>query len=249
MINQITPPMRKHLFITSIILSIVTITACLNFSKSTIRGNGDLTSQSKELSPFSSLAVFGPFQTTYTVGPQYQISIEAESNIMEHILVEVDEGILTVKVNDEVSINPKKDINLNIQGPPPGSISNFGSGDMVLGTVANDAAINIIMTGSGSIAGQVNVPNVGIKVTGSGKVQISGKVIGAKSEITGSGSIDAGELTSAGAEAYVQGSGSIYSGKADRLVATVLGSGSVYYIGDPELESSVNGSGKIEQKN
>lgn len=243
--------MSKQNFITTAIISILlfSITSCLNFSKTTIRGNGELTTNVQELGPFHSLSVAGSFQTTYVVDPQYKISIVAESNLMEHILVEVDQGVLTVKTNDEVLIDPKEDINLLIQGPPLNSVTQAGSGDMVIGTIANDAAINITLTGSGSISGQVNVPNVGIKVTGSGKVEISGRVVGSKSEITGSGSIDASELSSAGAEAYVQGSGSIYAGSAERLTATVLGSGNVFYSGDPELESSVNGSGKIEQKN
>lgn len=233
------------------ILSILvfTVSACLNFSKENIRGNGELISNSQELSPFQSLSVYGSFQTTYVVDPQYKITIVAESNLMEYILVEVDQGVLTVKVNEEVSIRPKEDINLLIQGPALSSVAQTGSGDMIIGTFSNDAAIDISVTGSGSISGQVNVPNVGIDVTGSGTVQISGRVIGLKAEITGTGTIDASELISAGAEAYLQGSGAIYSGASERLKATVLGSGNVYYTGEPELESSVNGSGKIEQKN
>lgn len=239
--------MKKQFIISYTVVTIVlfTLSSCLNFSKETVRGNGEITSRSQELSPFQSVSVFGSFKTTYVVDPQYKVSIVAESNLMEYILVDVEEGILTIKVDENISFNTKEEINILIQGPAPGSISQAGSGDMVIGTITHDAAINITLAGSGSISGQIHVPRASMNLAGSGSINISGVVGGLLTEVTGSGIIDAGGLTSSNTDATVNGSGSIHAGSSDKLTARVTGSGQVYYLGDPEIESSITGSGAV----
>jgi len=239
--------MYKITQITIAILCIIAITcsACFDFTKEKVIGNGELTSTSQELSPFHSLSVNGNFKTTYMVDPQYKISIVGESNLLKYIKAEVDKGVLVINLDEEVSIQPSEDINLLIQGPPLSSIVHSGSGDMAFGTITNDAAIKITLAGSGKISGLINVPNVTVMLTGNGHINLSGQVIGSNVTVVGSGSFKAPDLVSSATEAQVKGSGSIYTGRPDKLTATIVGSGNIYYKGDPELVTSVTGSGKI----
>jgi hypothetical protein len=80
-----------------------------------VKGNGNMTTITRTTSDYESIKCSGSFDFILVEGQEGQIKLEGEENLLEYIIVEVKNNILSVKVKDFTSINPSK--NKGIKSP------------------------------------------------------------------------------------------------------------------------------------
>lgn len=86
----------------SILLLVVSVT-CVQAQK--IIGNGNVIKKNREVASFHSVIVKGGWDLVLTQGSSHALTVEADENFMEHLVTEVNDGVLNIYSNTQLSRN------------------------------------------------------------------------------------------------------------------------------------------------
>lgn len=211
-----------------------------------VRGSGNVTTETREVSGFSEVALEGSGEVTITVGDKESLTIEAEDNLMSHLTSDVANGRLVLGTRD--AIVTTRDIVYTITVTNLEGITVSGSGDIEVGElIAPNFTTEI--RGSGRIeVSNLEADRLEVIISGSGEIDTSGTSTELDVSIPGSGRFDGEMLKAVNARVSISGSGFAVVDVNDTLDAEVSGSGTIEYLGSPTVISTVSGSGSITSR-
>ena len=211
-----------------------------------VRGSGDVTTESRDVSGFDEIVLRGTGTVVVDVNGTESLTIEAEDNLLQYLTTDVVGGRLELEANR--SISPTEEIVYTISAISLRRLEVSGSGDTTATGVAGQS-LDLDVSGSGSIdIDRLEVDAVSVDISGSGSVSIVGDADDLNLSISGSGEYDGADLVTVSAKVRVSGSGDAVVHAVDQLDATVSGSGNIEYLGDPSVTSSTSGSGSISRR-
>ncbi|MFT4611261.1 MAG: hypothetical protein ACJA1H_002013 [Glaciecola sp.] len=236
--------------------SIVLIAALLSFTVSQaqwggkkIKGNGNTTTVTRTTSDYDTVDCAGSFDYILVAGTEGRIIIEGESNLLEYIITEVNNGKLLIKTEQGKNLNPSKNKTIKITIPfkDIDAVSLSGSGDLWNEDQINSDDFEATLSGSGDVILNIQSKNTSGSISGSGDLTIKGATQNLSARVTGSGDFHGFGLISKNTDVSVTGSGDAEVVCTGQLKARVTGSGDIEYKGNPAKEDSkVTGSGSIE---
>lgn len=236
--------MKKLLFA---LLALITFNSYSQWQ--TIKGNGNIKKETREVSGFTGVSLSGNMNVQLAYGTSNSITVEGDENLLPYIKTKVEDGNLVVKSKDKVGLKSRNKLMVYVSLTKLTGLRVSGSGNISgTGDFNNDGKTNISVSGSGNInVGMNSFNETKIAVSGSGNVTLKGKSTNnIDATISGSGNIDCSDVTSNDVLAHVSGSGNIKVFANKSIDARVSGSGNIYYKGaaaNINLKSS--GSGKI----
>lgn len=220
-------------------------------SNNKIEGNGNPTSETRKVSDYDEVHLQGFMDVNLVAGPEGNLKIEAESNLLEYIVTEVKGGKLSISIKKGYDLRPSRNEEILITVPfeTLTQVSLTGSGDITSSDEIKADTFEVHVTGSGDVSLHLNAGSVQGKVVGSGDLDLQGKARDLEFVVTGSGDIEASRLQAARATATVSGSGGIEVHATEALKSRVSGSGDIRYIGNPQQQDfKTTGSGSISGK-
>lgn len=237
--------MKKALLLIGIcFLSFSCVNAQWNGKK--VKGNGEMVTKTRSTDSYNEIKLVGSMNVKLVSGSEGSIQVEAESNLQEYIITEVNNGTLKISTEDGYNLAPKKEILVTVPFESLNHISVTGSGDIWTQDKINAKKMEVQVTGSGDIKLDLSAETIEGKITGSGDIQLRGNSRNFECNVTGSGDFDAYELKADIVTASVSGSGDIMVYASNSLKASVSGSGDIVYKGNPERQDfNTNGSGSI----
>ena len=239
----------KFLF-TLLLLSSITISNAQWWGGKGVKGNGDVTTITRNTGDYDGIKCGGFMDFKLVPGEEGKITIKGESNLLEHIITEVKNGNLVVKVKNGKNLRPSnnKPLIITIPYKDVNSVSLAGSGDLWNEGTIKANELQTAVAGSGDLNLNIDTFKVSASVAGSGDLTLKGKTENIKASVAGSGDIHGFNLDSKNVEASVAGSGDIaVNCNGGELKARVSGSGDIEYRGTPSKEDTkVSGSGSIE---
>lgn len=251
---------KTSLFI--IVASLIIFSSGCEKSIFGIDGNHNVVTETRTDMPhYNRIVNAGAFDVYVIQDSIWEITIEAESNLVPYIRTLVNGTTLTI--DSKESLNANSPMKLYVHTPDifaltlSGSglvyadtvitttldLSLPGSGDIDVYAEANDVSAEI--SGSGTINFGMLANNLGTLISGSGEIYFWGEIDQSDMTISGSGSIRSYDLEQRECHATISGSGDMYVNVADYLQVTIPGSGSVYYMGNPDVETNITGSGQV----
>jgi hypothetical protein len=241
----------KKLIITCIIFTMsLSVNAQSWWSNKKVRGNGNVTTETRRTSDYESIRVGGNFDVELVKGKEGRITIKGEENLLRYIETEVKRGVLKIKIKKGVNLRMTRKMIVTVPYQDIEKVSLSGSGDLTSnGTIKADV-FSLSVAGSGNIKLNVEANSLKSTIAGSGNIKLSGSADVLTCTIAGSGYINAYELKTKTTSAKIAGSGNIKTTVSDEINAKVVGSGSIYYKGNPEkINSKSIGSGDIIDRN
>ena len=239
--------MKKTILILSLLIISNTINA--QWFNKTIRGDGNVITKTIETDDYQEIAVLGFFDVFLISGQEGNISIKAESNLMDYIIITSKNNQLKIKLKKNISIKTKKGVFITVPFKDLEKISLHGSGDIVSKNYINTNIFETILSGSGDIKLDINADKIMSKITGSGDITIQGKTDELTTNIIGSGDFVSKELKAKTVKVLVTGSGDATVYADNKLEAKVIGSGDIVFYGNPLFEKTTTiGSGDIISK-
>lgn len=245
-------------FILILTLSLFTM-GCKKFTG--IDGNGHIVTEGRNTVSFNKIANEANFDVYYIKAPDFRVDVVAESNLIPHIRTIVNGN--TLEVDSRKNLRNNYPIKIYVYSPVLRAVYLSGSGTIATGMI-DEAEFEAVLSGSGSIFGDVycnyfnshlsgsgeidfvvNAEQIAASISGSGRIKLIGEAISGDYRISGSGSIMAFSMHLAECFARISGSGSIYTRVYDYLEAIISGSGNIHYAGSPVVDANVTGSGKI----
>ncbi len=218
-----------------------------NTNSNTIEGSGNVISKTVNTSSYNVIDVSGAMEVFLEKGTEGNITIVAEDNVMERIVVESDGETLTISMKNNTSLRNTKKIKITVPFKDISEISLRGSGNIEGKDSLENNAVALNIQGSGNIKVSVEANSIDAKLNGSGNMELSGKATELEVKTTGSGNFQGKELISENAQIYISGSGDSTIFVNNTLKARIQGSGSVLYAGKPvSNDVKVMGSGKVK---
>ena len=215
--------MKKLLLILFLIITtIIIIVSC--YPMNSIKGSGNIVSEDRELTNFSSIKLLGSIDVTINYSDNYNCTVRGDDNLISFIKTEVVNNNLQISINKSYSTT--EGLVVNVNAPEYNEVSISGSGD-----------INII---------DFNNETLSLNINGSGDITANGAVNTLIAKISGSGDIISTELKSKSVTITINGSGDAKIWASDSISAQINGSGNIEYYGNPiNVKSKINGSGDI----
>lgn len=213
-----------------------------------VKGNGTMTTDERKLNHFSGVKVRGNIDVILVANTEEKVAIQAEENLIKHIVTDVKDDILTIRVEEGYNIVPSygKKVLITTAYKNLNKVSLAGSGSVKSKETIKTTTFDSKLSGSGNMELQIISEETNFSITGSGDAEISGETTNFTCKVTGSGDLDAYDFVSKDANASITGSGDINIFVKESLKAKITGSGDISYKGNPEREDTkVFGSGKV----
>lgn len=230
-----------NLFVIAIIM-LFSVTGCID--DFIIRGNGIEASEARLTHEFSKIKSEGSFEVHISPGSDYEVMIEAESNLIPYIETELRGNTLRIHTRGLHNLRNQLPMKIFITTPYVKAITQSGSGIITTGYFEAEH-VDVILSGSGIIETAIEANSLDGILSGSGSIYISGEASNADFLVSGSGKLDAWDLSLRNCEATISGSGNMWIYARRFLRANISGSGNVFYSGSPAVETHVSGSGNV----
>jgi hypothetical protein len=253
-----------RLIFTLIIIEFITVSCLKNIV--CIDGNGQLATESRMVSEITDLINATSVDLIYRKADSVSVTIEAESNLIGHIVTSAAGGRLQIRTDPRntcfnYTIRPV----ITVTSPELNSMDLTGSGSFEADTLSGNT-VEVRLTGSGNLyTGSINSDNIIITVTGSGdasimnaigfdsdftltgsgNLEIAGKAENGVMRVTGSGDVKSENFIITTATETITGSGNIYTNVLNTLTAVISGSGNIYVRGNPTVNQTITGSGRV----
>lgn len=234
--------MKKIILLFTLGLISLTV-SCQN----TIQPSGQNVKENREVGAFTGIEAAGFFKVILEKSNKNSVLVDTDAEFAKYIETEVHSNTLKLRVKPNIRLknNRQSTVTITVYYTTLNEVHFTGSGSLT-GKESINNNCDISLTGSGSVALNVNADSVKVTVTGSGSVDVSGKSDKLECDLTGSGSFKGGSLKSTSADLSVSGSGSIKATASAFVKGRIMGSGSIAYGGNPEKKDlSTTGSGKI----
>lgn len=226
-----------------------------------VSGNRNVTTQTRELDSFYKLANNGSFEVVIIKDTASYVIVEAESNLIPHILTFIDNGALIIDSHE--NLNNHRSMILKVHTPDLEAVQLNGSGNIDFETFTSER-FSAVVDGSGNINGSTICTDAYLRIDGSGNltmglvcndleasihgsgnIHMAGQGLSSNLGIYGSGEIKDYDFVQEDCEVTSDGSGNVYVTVTHSLKARIEGSGSVHFKGDPTVQSEINGSGRV----
>lgn len=232
------------------LLALFTFISICSFAQwETIKGNGNVKKETREVSGFTGVSLSGSMNVELAYGNSNSITIEGDENILPYIETKVEDGVLQIRTKNKTGFKTRTKLMVYVSLTKVTELKVSGSGNITgSGDFSNNGETKVSLSGSGNIDVELNSFNeTKISISGSGNVTLKGKSTNnIDATISGSGNIDCSEIECNDVFAHVSGSGNIRVFANKSIDAKVSGSGNIYYKGAAaSLNLKSAGSGKI----
>lgn len=234
-----------------IIVATIFFTSCnLNFMDA-VRGDKNIVKQEYEVSDFTSINLNTVADIVYkqVESDSTYLCIEIDSNLVEYLEVDVNDGRLNIRTREKEAIDPSRFI-IYTNSKTINEINLSGVGNLTVPDKLSAQNLKIFVTGVGDLEFKdLQSDTLTVRVTGAGDIALKGNTSYADFMVTGVGRVEADGFEAKNAKCVVSGVGSIDVHVTDSLRSSVSGVGSIDYKGDPHVVSNVSGVGSAKNKN
>ena len=234
---------RKFLKVIGLlIIGLFLISAC---GLRTIKGSGDVITESREVSGFDGVSHTGIGRVIITQGDKESLTIEADDNLLEHITSEVKNGTLELGFTDNVRIDSASPITFNVGVKDLKELDSTGTGSIEIGELSADN-LSISTSGTGSISiGTLTATDLVANAEGTGNIKLAGNVETQEIMRVGTGDYDGSDLESKTAKVEAVGTGSVVIWVLDSLDVEITGTSEVSYYGSPNVTQNITATGSL----
>ncbi|WP_194852586.1 head GIN domain-containing protein [Nonlabens antarcticus] len=238
--------MKKIILVAVAMVAIQTANAQW-FGSKKIKGDGNVITRTFKTSDYYDVKVAGSMDVELINGKEGSIKVEAESNIMDYLEIEVKGSRLTIGIKDGINWSTRKGIKVFVPVEEIDEVSLAGSGDIYSDLTLKSEKMEISVAGSGDINLKSESKRLELNVAGSGDLKISGRTENLAASVAGSGDISAYDLKANNVKVSIAGSGDVaVFCNGGEMSASIVGSGDLRYKGETsKIKKSIMGSGDI----
>ncbi|MFN3666346.1 MAG: head GIN domain-containing protein [Sediminibacterium sp.] len=237
--------MRTLLVILAIM---VTAASCIFLDGERVTGNGNITVEDRVGLNAHRIKLAGFMDVELRQGTGTEVKVEADDNLQEYIITEMDEGVLVIKTRNNVRMINSERIKIYITTDRLELLTLSGSGNIIgMDKFTGSDRLKLRVSGVGDLKLDLNTPELEAEISGSGSLALSGETRDAKITINGVGNCNADNLKAENATVKISGSGDVKIFADSKLDITIRGVGSVYYKGEASVSQKISGSGEVKR--
>ncbi len=239
--------LRSAVAIFGMISMLVTNCYMGEMSGERISGDGNFETETRNVDEFNKLGVSNMFNIILRQGTQ-ELTIEAESNILEHLETEVSNGKLRIRTESGYNLKPTKTPNIYISMAELERIHLSGAGTFKSDDTFEATDVELDISGAVDIDLELNCETLKVSMSGAADMNLEGEADDFRLSTSGAGNIDAEDFVTEFSAVSISGAASARVHVTDHLKASISGLGSIEYKGNPEkIDKSVSGLGSVKE--
>ncbi|WP_372651033.1 head GIN domain-containing protein [Draconibacterium sp.] len=228
-------------FLSGIILSLFT-TSCL--LQSTVKGNGNVTTEERNLEDFNALNVSRGMNVYVTMGNDYNVVVEADENLHNSIVTELRGEELHIKAID--IIRNASSLKVFVTLPQLEAAKSSSGSNVYSENILNVKNIDLAVSSGANLTFSLNADEIDAKASSGSNIFLEGNAGSISAKASSGSNIKAGDLKAKSARANVSSGANIWLRTENELQATASSGGNVFYNGNPsETEISKSSGGNV----
>ncbi len=236
-------------FIVATVLSL-TLFSCnfdMNFN-SGVRGNGEVVIENRTINEyFSAIKATEGLDVYLTQSDNESVSVEADGNLQELILTEVEDGVLKIHTKENIGSAISKKVHVSFKDISS-IVSTSGSDVYSTNTIISER-LDLKSTSGSDMKLDVNTSVLNCKSTSGSDLRLSGKTIRLIAEATSGSDIKAADLMAESSQVKATSGADITVNTSKELTAKATSGGDVKYYGNPKkVDKSDSSSGSVRQQ-
>lgn len=192
-----------------------------------IHGSGVAARDVRRLRDFSGVEVGGVFEVEIVAGKDFEVIVEADDNLLEHVKTEVNGS--TLQISSSQRLKADGPLRIRVSAPDIDSVRTSG--------VANVSVLGIKNT------------EMRVDTSGASKIKLDGKTASLSVEVSGASRVDAQTLEAGNAHVDASGASHADVFVTGKLVSSASGASKIGYTGNPiTVEKNTSGASKVFKK-
>jgi len=212
-----------------------------------VEGNGEIETQTREVADFENLEVNYHFNVILEQGEEPGVVIEAESNLMEYVVTEVENGTLKLTRKKGFRFKTKNTPKIYVTMSTLKEINFYGAGTFKNKGVFEADDVDIQISGGVEMDLNFDCESLTTNLSGAADFDLEGSAERFSASTSGAGSIDAEDFITEVSKISVSGAASVKVHATEKVEAHISGVGSIRYGGNPKtIDKHVSGLGSIK---
>ncbi|MDG2534392.1 DUF2807 domain-containing protein [Sphingomonas sp. HITSZ_GF] len=209
--------------------------------------SGVVAKRSYDAKGFTTIEQTGVDDVDVTNGPQFAVTAEGDTAMLDELVIEVVGGTLRVGRKDHRGFswgnNDGQSVKVHVTLPKLTGVTLTGVGNVKVDKAEGDFHGKITGTGDLDIAA-LAATDADLSITGTGNLTVAGSGGRLNASITGPGDIDASKFTASSASISIMGPGSMKGNVTGGASISITGPGDVDLTGGAKCAVSATGPGE-----
>ena len=223
--------------------------SCVNINMGPgVDGDGNVVSQDRNISNnFDAIEVSRGIDLYLTQSDNTRVTVEADENLHDIIMTEVENNVLKVYADDNIRRSKKQAVYLTFENIS--SIEATSGSDVYSETDINANSLKLKTTSGADMTLSVTANELYCKATSGSDLQVSGSTNYLNAEATSGSDIKAQKLNATRCDARATSGADVVVNTSSELVAKATSGGDIRYYGNPKnVDKSDNVSGSVSKQ-
>lgn len=239
--------MKKSAFLL-IIVALLVNSCIIDGWDNGISGNGHVEEESRDVSGFSGVHASTGIDVFISEGSGFDVKVEADENLLEVILTELNGNMLVIKT-DRVNIRSAKSKKVYVTMPKLKELKISSAGDCKGMTPFNCDDLRVSISSAGDLKLDVEANRIDINISSSGDATLTGRTGVLEANLSSAGDLQAFDLIAETVSVDVSSAGDARVFASEEISMNASSAGNIYYKGGAEVVHSRSSSaGDIVRK-
>lgn len=240
--------MQKIKFFTAFVVIVSLVMIVQGFSCISNRYDGPKVKENRDVSGFRGIEVSNGIDVYLSIRSDEQVDVEAPEDLLEHLVTEVNEGVL--KIYYDRPFNWNSEAKVWVDAKEIDMVNTSGGAYLRGENVIETRDLELGASGGSDLNLEIVAKNVDVDVSGGSDIVLSGSAKFLKASTSGGSDLKAYDLIIQRAQLEASGGSDIRVYVQEELDATVSGGADISYMGNPQLiNTNTSATGDITHRN
>lgn len=238
----------RQLFTLILLTTALTLSAQWG-SRQTVKGNGEMNTETRNVDGFDGVSTCCNIEVELTRG-SFNVRIEAESNLQEHIKTEVRGGRLEIGFKNNINIRSHKQITVYISLPELEYIGASSSGEVTTVSSFTGEEMEVDVSSGAKVRLDFSGEKLYANASSGGGMTLKGSAGRFKANASSGGHVRAEDYKAKDARCNASSGGGVTVNVSGSLDADASSGGRVRYLGNPsDVNSDSSSGGSVRRGN
>jgi hypothetical protein len=236
------------------ILTLLLLTTAITLSaqwgnRKTIKGNGDVTTETRSAKGFDGVNTCCDIDVVLVQG-NFNVRVEAESNLQEYIKTNVNGGRLEIGFKSNINVKSHEQVTVYVSLPELEFIGASSSGKVTTESRFSGEEMRLNVSSGAKIELDFSGDDLYANASSGGGIVLKGSSSRFKANVSSGGNVRAGSYESKDARCNASSGGGVTVKVSGQLDANASSGGHVRYIGNPSnVDSDTSSGGSVRRSN
>ncbi|HEY6503100.1 MAG TPA: head GIN domain-containing protein [Chitinophagaceae bacterium] len=237
----------KRLFVLAACLLIL-FSSCHYFHGKKIKGNGNVTTQTRSFSNFKGVDVSSAIDLYIKQDPAFSVKVEIDEDLQQYIIITVEHDVLHIRQENNTSLDATGKIKVYVSAPAFKEILASGACKVISeNLLTTPDAIVIHVSGASNATLELKAPRISADMTGASEIKLKGETKDLSIEGSGASHARCFDLMSENADIELSGASSANVMASVKIDAKASGASDVRYKGNASVSQNTSGAASVKK--